>query len=113
MACWPPPMSSCHVTHGTVGPPGTRLPAATLGSSAFPVLTLFSAQLFSRLIEPAHAPNELAPVRSRVRVCPAVPLPTACQWNPPAPVVESATPLAANTMSLPARPTPLGSSSYH
>src|SRR5262249_47495197 len=39
-------------------------------------------------------------------------LPTACQWKPPAPAVVSATALAAKTMSLPASPSPLASSSY-
>src|SRR5262249_18337154 len=53
------------------------------------------------------------PLRSRICVLPAVPFPTACQWKPPTPAVVSATPLAANTMSLLCRPMPLAFSSYH
>src|SRR5262245_9077371 len=93
-------------------PPGVSVPVATRGSSAFAVATLFKVQPRSAATDSAQAPKPLAPLVSRICVFPAVPSPTACQWNPPAPGVGSDTPLAANTMSLPARPIPLGSSSY-
>src|SRR5207245_1167915 len=96
-----------------VGPPGVSVPAATRGSSAFAPATLFSVQPFSALSDPAHLPNPFVPAVFRICVFPAVPLPTACQWNPPAPVVASLTALAAKIMSLLPRPIPLGSSSYH
>src|SRR5581483_3744401 len=111
IACRPPPMSSDQTTHGTVGLAGLSVPAATLGSSAFAVATLFIVQAFSAETLAAHGPKFLPPLRSRISVSPAVPAPTACQWKPPS-AAASATPLAAKIRSLFARPIPLLSSSY-
>src|SRR5581483_8751420 len=86
--------------------------AATRGSCASAVASLFSAHPCSSARELAHGPNPLAPLVSRIWVLPAVPFPTACQWNPPRPLA-SATALAAKTRSFPDRPIPLLFSSYH
>src|SRR5205807_7457810 len=110
---WTPvPISSCQTTQGTVVPPCVKVPAATRGSSAFAVGSLFSAHARSSTTELAQGPKPFAPLVSRISVLPAVPLPTACQWNPPKPLA-SATALAAKTMSLPDRPIPLAPCSYH
>src|SRR5690242_11791184 len=47
IACLPEPVSSLHTTHGEVGAPGTRLPAATRGSSASCAGAAFRLQAFS------------------------------------------------------------------
>src|SRR5919202_5254394 len=92
------------------GVPGVGAPAATRGSSASFDATLFSEQASSAAVEAAHAPNPL-PLVSSTLVCPAVPLPTACQWKPPS-AAGSLTILAAKTCSLLRRPIPLASFSY-
>jgi hypothetical protein len=91
----PDPLSSLQVTHGTVVPPGFWVPAATRGSSASWPGARFSAHLSSASWE-----EEQPPAASSTLVCPAVPLPTACQRKPPAPPAGSATALAAKTCSL-------------
>src|SRR5919201_766920 len=108
---WWPPTSSENVTHGTVGWPGVSVPAATRGSSASFVATLFSEQASSASGDVAHEPKPL-PVVSRMLTLPAVPLPTACQWKPPS-AFGSLTILAAKTCSLLRRPMLLVSFSYH
>src|SRR5919204_1368892 len=108
---WWPPTSSENVTHGTVGWPGVRVPAATRGSSASLVATLFSEQGSSASVDVAHEPKPL-PVVSRMLTLPAVPLPTACQWKPPS-AFGSLTIFAAKTCSLLRRPMLLLSFSYH
>src|ERR1700744_5351570 len=108
----PDPVSSDHTAHGTVGLPGTSVPDATRGSSASLAGTAFSEHAFSALVDAAQAPKPLPDV-SRTLVCPAVPLPTACQWKPPSALaLASATSLAANTCSLLFRPSALWSFSY-
>src|SRR6188472_3123958 len=108
---WWPPTSSDHVTHGTVTPPGVRVPVATRGSSASLPASLFSEQASSASVDSAHEPKPLPDVSSTLTL-PAVPLPTACQWKPPSALV-SLTILAAKTCSLLRRPMLLGSFSYH
>src|SRR5690348_12312329 len=87
---------SDQVTQGTVTPPGVSEPAATRGSSASLVATLFSEHASSAVVEAAQLPKPFAPVVSSVLTWPAVPLPTARQLNPPS-AVGSLTILAANT----------------
>ena len=65
----------------------------------------------SAAVDAAHGPKPFAPDVSRMFVCPAVPLPTACQWKPPS-ALESATIFAAKTCSLLRRPMLLASFSY-
>src|SRR4051794_11183092 len=108
---WWPPTSSENATHGTVTPPGVRVPAATRGSSASLPASLFSEQASSAACDAAHAPKPLPDVSSMLAL-PAVPLPTACQWKPPS-AVASLTILAAKTCSLLRRPMLLLSFSYH
>src|SRR3954451_13728915 len=100
--CLPVPVSSDHATHGEVGLAGLSVPEATRGSSASLPGLAFSEQAPSA----AMLWSQLLPVASRPLVWLAVPLPTACQWKPPAPAVASGTALAAKTCSLPARPAP-------
>ena len=82
--------------------------AATRGSSASWPGARFSAHLSS-----APCEDEQPPVASSTLVCPAVPLPTACQWKPPAPALVSATALDAKTCLLVRRPVVPVPSSYH
>src|SRR4051794_3743963 len=109
IACFPEPVSSLHTTHGDVAPPGTRLPAATRGSSASCVGTAFSEQAFS-----ASWLARQALVASSV---PVPVLPTATHLKPPSccDVTGSAslTALAAKTCSLAARSRVPSPSSYH
>src|SRR4051812_23622297 len=106
--CLPVPVSSDHATHGEVGLAGLSVPEATRGSSASLPGLAFSEQAPSA----AMLWSQLLPVASRTLVWLAVPLPTACQWKPPAPAVASGTALAAKTCSLPARPAPESPFSY-
>src|SRR5262245_15548400 len=112
IACRPPPTSSENAVHGTVAPPGVRVPAATRGSSASLVATLFSEQASSAAVEAAQLPKPPAPLVSRMLFWPAVPLPTARQLKPPS-ALGSLTMRAAKTCSLLRRPMLLGSFSYH
>src|SRR5690242_13975486 len=109
IACLPEPVSSLHTTHGEVAPPGTRLPAATRGSSASCAGTAFRLQAFS-----ASWLARQALVASSV---PEPALPTATHLKPPSccDVTGSAslTALAANTCWLVARPAVPAPSSYH
>ena len=107
---WWPPTSSENVTHGTVGLPGVRVPVATRGSSASLPASLFSEQASSASVDAAHEPKPLPDVSSTL-TWPLVPLPTACQWNPPS-AFASLTILAAKTCSLLRRPMLLASFSY-
>src|SRR5258706_10014588 len=112
-ACLPLPTSSCQTTHGTVAPPGGSVPAATRGFSASRLATALSEHASSAPWLSAQLPKPCAPEVSRTLVWPAVPFPTASQWNPPS-AVASATILAAKTMSLLRSPSIwVGSSSYH
>src|SRR5215472_8840700 len=101
--CTPPTVSS-QVTQGAVGLAGFIVPAATRGSSASLAGLLLSEQACSANSEPAQL---LAALRIPLPV-----LPITCQWKPPAPVVVSGSPLAANTSSLPASPVVPGCCSY-
>src|SRR5581483_9770720 len=104
--CTPPTVSS-QVTQGAVGLAGFIVPAATRGSSAPLVGSLFSEQACSIDSELAHRLVESS--------SPLSALPITCQWKPPfTPAVVSASALAANTMSLAARPAvPAPPVSYH
>src|ERR1700759_4631111 len=72
--CTPPTVSS-QVTQGAVGLAGFIVPAATRGSSASLVGSLFSEQACSAASEP---PQLFAALRIPLPV-----LPIACQWKPP------------------------------
>src|SRR5689334_3033547 len=104
--CTPPTVSS-QVTQGEVGLAGFIVPAATRGSSASLVGSLFSEQACS-------ADSALAQWFVALRT-PLSALPITCQWNPPTTpgVVVSASALAANTSSLPDRPFVPEPVSYH
>src|SRR6201995_2179274 len=93
--CTPPTVSS-QVTQGAVALAGFIVPAATRGSSASLAGSLLSEQFCS-------ADREAAQLLAALRI-PLPVLPITCQWKPPAPCVASASALAANTISLPARP---------
>src|SRR3954452_121656 len=109
IACLPVAVSSAHATHGEGGLAGLSVPEATCGSSASLPGSAFSEQAPSAAMRSSQAP---LPAASRMLLCPAVPLPTACQWKPAAPAVGSGTALAAKTCSLPARPAWESSFSY-
>src|SRR5207249_11178643 len=81
--CRPLVLLSSHTTHGTVGCPGFRVPAATRGFSASLLGMTFSEHASSFACDSAHGPQPLLPELSRTLVWPAVPRPTATQWNPP------------------------------
>src|SRR5690242_11043160 len=104
-------MSSAQTTHGTVGVPGVRVPAATRGSSASLLGIAFSEHASSAPVDAAHGPKPELDVSSTL-TWPAVPRPTACQWKAPSAAV-SPTILAANTCSLSRKPSALLSVSYH
>src|SRR5689334_14633416 len=109
IACLPEPVSSLHTTHGDVAPPGTRLPAATRGSSASCAGTAFRLQAFSA--------SWLARQPAVVSSAPLPALPTATHLKPPScwEVTGSAslTALAAKTCWLAARSRVPSPSSYH
>src|SRR5581483_3589350 len=104
--CTPFTVSS-QVTQGAVGLAGFIDPAATRGSSASLVGSLFSEHFCSASSEPAQL---LAALRIPLPL-----FPITCQWKPPfTPAVVSASALAANTMSLSDRPAvPAPCVSYH
>jgi len=60
-ACFPPPMTSCHTTQGTVGLPGVSVPAATRGFSASLPATLFSVHPSSASRLSAQLPKPCVP----------------------------------------------------
>src|SRR3954453_8021719 len=108
----PLPLSSVHVTHGTVTPPGASVPGATRASSASWPGAAFREQRSSRSVDSAQGPKPwAAPLASSGLTWPAVPRPTTTQRKPPS-AAASGTALAAKTCSLPRRPMPLAPCSY-